>query len=212
MSRAGVVYEAVGIEPVLHTRTRTKPEVKGLANELAAVKGELERIDEALSRLHARKSKLLAVQVALSDVAGQLTIPELPAVVPAVRANERYGARGNLRNLLREMLQKAYPLAVDTLSMTDAVVARFGLTFPNAKARQRFRKYSVSNTLLKLFDRGEVERVHDFRALPNSVGAWRWKVEAPTLDQLRRDGADLTGLTGAVCAEGDFCPEGEPWR
>lgn len=88
--------EVVEPEPALHTRTRTKPEVKWLANELAAVKGELERIDEALSRLHARKSKLLAVQVALSDVAGQLTIPELPAVVPAVRAHERYGARGNL--------------------------------------------------------------------------------------------------------------------
>lgn len=77
------------------SRTRTSSEVKWLANELAAVKGELERIDEALSRLLARKERLLAVQRAMSDVAGQLTIPELPTVVPAVRAHERYGARGN---------------------------------------------------------------------------------------------------------------------
>ena len=53
--------------------------------------------------------------------------------------------------------------ALDTLALTEVVVARFGLTFPNAKARQRFRKYSVNHTLQKLHARGEVERLHDVR-------------------------------------------------
>lgn len=57
------------------SRTRTSSEVKWLANELAAVKGELERIDEALSRLLARKERLLAVQRAMSNVADQLPSP-----------------------------------------------------------------------------------------------------------------------------------------
>lgn len=165
-------------------RTRTRSEVKWLANELAAVAGELERVDEALRRLQARKEHLLGVHAALSDVAGLLTVPELPAVVPAVKAHRDLGGRGSLRNCIREALKAAYPQALDTLALTEVVAASFGLTFPNAKARQRFRKYSVNHTLQKLHARGEVERLHDVRVTPNSVGAWRWKAQVPTLDEL----------------------------
>jgi hypothetical protein len=159
--------------------------VKWLANELAAVAGELELVDEALRRLQARKERLLGVHAALSDVAGLLTVPELPAVVPAVRAHGRYGERGGLRAFLRELLQTAYPSALDTLALTEAAVQHFGLTFPNAEARSRYRDQSVATAMRRLHERGEVERLHDFRVTPNSVGAWRWKVDAPTLDELR---------------------------
>lgn len=43
------------------TRTRTPSEIKWLANELAATKGELERIDDELARLRARRKRLKAV-------------------------------------------------------------------------------------------------------------------------------------------------------
>jgi hypothetical protein len=166
-------------------RTRTRSEVKWLANELAAVTGELERIEVELARLQARKEHLLGVRAALSAVAGLLTVPELPSVVPAVKTHRDLGGRGSLRNCIREALKAAHPQALDTLALTEVVVARFGLTFPNAKARQRFRKYSVNHTLQKLQARGEVERLHDFRVTPNSVGAWRWRVQVLTLDELR---------------------------
>lgn len=221
--------EVVEPEPALHTRTRTKPEVKWLANELAAVKGELERIDEALSRLHARKSKLLAVQVALSDVAGQLTIPELPAVVPAVRAHERYGARGNLRNLLRGMLQKAYPQGVSTSTLADAVIEAFGLRIPGPRERKRLVDNSIRSALTRLYAQGEIEPMHARNQAGGRVGlltqsgVWRWKVDAPSLDELhratarqRKDEECLEGRASEVAqlvgSEGFVAQEGESWR
>lgn len=219
------------VEPELapHTRTRTSPEVKWLANELAAVKGELERIEEALARLHARKSKLLAVQVALSDVAGQLTIPELPAVVPAVRANERYGARGNLRNLLRGMLQKAYPQGVSTSTLADAVIEAFGLRIPGPRERKRLVDNSIRSALTRLYARGEIEPMHSRNQASSRVGllaqsgVWRWKVDAPSLDDLHRatteQGADTARLERRALAEAEarvsesrVAQEGELWR
>lgn len=190
MSQVEVVEEAAGIEPVLHVRTRTRPEVKWLANELAAVKGELERIDEALSRLLARKERLLAVQLAMSDVADQLTIPELPTVVPAVRAHERYGARGNLRNLLREILRKAYPQGVSTSTLADAVIEAFGLRIPGPMERKRLVDNSIRSALTRLHAQGEIEPMHARHqpggraGLAVQSGVWRWKVDAPSLDDL----------------------------
>lgn len=192
--------------------------MKWLANELAAVAGELERVDEALRRLQARKERLLGVHAALSDVAGLLTVPELPAVVPAVRAHSRYGKRGALRALLRELLRAAYPGAVDTLALTEAAVRRFGLTFPNAEERSLFRSESVGKALRRLCERGEVERLHDIRVTPNSVGAWRWKVEAPSLEELRDAtdpdagaGSNAGSAAGSLLGQADLSREAA-WR
>lgn len=115
-----------------------------------------------------------------------LTVPELPAVVPAVRAHGRYGVREGLRDFLCATLQSAYPGAIDTLTLVDAAARQFGLTFPNAEARHRFRDESVGKALRNLFAREEIERLHDFKVTPNSVGAWRWKVEMPALEELRK--------------------------
>lgn len=211
------------------TRTRTRSEVKWLANELAAVKGELERIEEALARLHARKSKLLAVQVALSDVAGQLTIPELPTVVPAVRAHERYGARGNLRNLLREILRKAYPQGVSTSTLADAVIETFGLRITGPKERKRLVDNSIRSALTKLHTQGEIEPMHAHNLAGGRVGlavqsgVWRWKVDAPSLEELHRStteqAADMARLEQLALAEAEVdasecrvAQEGELWR
>lgn len=216
-------------ELVPHTRTRTRPEVKWLANELAAVKGELERIEEALARLHARKSKLLVVQVALSDVAGQLTIPELPTVVPAVRAHERYGARGNMRNLLRGILRKAYPQGVSTSTLADAVIETFGLRITGPKERKRLVDNSIRSALTKLHTQGEIEPIHARNqpggrlGLAVQSGVWRWKVDAPSLEELHRStteqGADTARLEQLALAEAEVdasecrvAQEGELWR
>lgn len=229
MSRTGVVDEAAGIEPALHMRTRTRPEVKWLANELAAVKGELERIDEALSRLLSRKERLLAVQRAMTDVAGQLTIPELPSVVPAVRAHERYGARGNLRNLLRGILRKAYPQGVSTSTLADAVIEAFGLRIPGPRERKRLVDNSIRSALTKLHTQGEIEPMHARNQLGGRVGlvvqsgVWRWKVDAPSLDDLHRaateQGAHTARLEQLALAEAEVdasecrvAQEGELWR
>lgn len=221
--------EEVEPELALHTRTRTRPEVKWLANELAAVKGELKRIDEALSRLLARKERLLAVQLAMSDVADQLTIPELPTVVPAVRAHERYGARGNLRNLLREILRKAYPLGVSTSTLADAAIESFGLRIPGPMERKRLVDNSIRSALTRLHAQGEIEPMHARNQAGGRVGlavqsgVWRWKVNAPSLDELhratarqRKDDECLEGRASDVAqmavSEGVVAQENESWR
>lgn len=203
--------------------------MKWLANELAAVKGELERIDEALSRLLARKERLLAVQRAMTDVAGQLTIPELPTAVPAVRAHERYGARGNLRNLLREILRKAYPQGVSTSTLTDAVIETFGLRITGPKERKRLVDNSIRSALTKLHTQGEIEPIHARSQAGGRVGlvvqsgVWRWKVDVPSLEELHRStteqGADTARLEQRTPAEAEVgasesrgAQEGELWR
>ena len=181
-----------------HVRTRTSPDVKWVANELAAVMGELDRIDETLTRLSARKAHLLEVRAALSSVAGQLAVPELPEVMPSVRAHERYGPRGSLRNFLREVLAKAYPKGVTTAALTDAVVEVFDLQLAGPEERNRLHKNSVRSALKAMHGRGEIEPVHGRVKTGGAVkavkavgtvgqsGVWRLKVGAPSMDELRK--------------------------
>lgn len=130
----------------------------------------------------------MAVQRAMADVAGQLTIPELPSVVPAVRAHERYGARGNLRNLLREILRKAYPQGVSTPTLADAVIEAFGLHIPGPMERKRLVDNSIRSALTKLHTQGEIDPIHARSQAGGRVGlvvqsgVWRWKVNVLSED------------------------------
>ncbi len=191
-------------------RTHTRSDVKWLANELATTAGELERVNAELARLKARRRRLEAVHVALAHVAGQVGVPELPAVVPVVKANDKYGGRGNLRNFIRDMLKAAHPQALDTRTMADAAAKRFEMTFADAGARNHFRKYAVARALQNLRARDEVERLHNCDVAPNMVGVWRWKVVAPTVDELRLASASLAGLGGTASAEPVASPGGPP--
>lgn len=205
-----------------HVRTRTAPEVKWVANELAAVMGELDRIDETLARLTARKAHLLEVRAALSSVAGQLAVPELPDVMPSVRAHERYGARGSLRNFLREVLAKAYPKGVTTAALTEAVVEAFGLYIAGPDERNRLRKNSVRSALKAMHGRGEVEPVHGRLKTGGSLkslrtvgtvaqsGVWRLKVEAPSMEELRKVAAEVLSEDGSG-EPGDGVQMAEGW-
>ncbi|MFW2357246.1 MAG: hypothetical protein ACN4F8_17100, partial [Hydrogenophaga sp.] len=91
------------------SRERTPPDLKWLLNERAAVAGELASIEAEVKRLSLRKEHLLRVQTALGDVYPQVA-PTLPFVdAPPVKANTRYGGRGNLINLVRATLRAAHP-------------------------------------------------------------------------------------------------------
>lgn len=168
-------------------RTRTPPDVKWLANELAATAGELERIDVELARLQERRARLAVTHSAMSQVAGQLAYPQLPDVVPAVKAHRGYGKRGVLRGWLKELLQGALPQAVDTTTMMRMAETAFGLAFSTPRARDCYRKNSLTRQLRVLFEQGLVERLHlpDGGGTGGTGGVWRWKAEMSTLDALR---------------------------
>jgi hypothetical protein len=172
-------------------RTRTPPTVKWLANELAAMAGELERIDEELVRLQARRAHIVAVRAAMGGVADLLVVPQLAGAVPAVRAHTTFGDRGSLRNVVRACLREAHPAPVDIRAVTAVVVEHFELTFASLKERQRFQHHSVGRTLHRLFERGEVERVSDPRVTRHLPSIWRWKVEGGTLDELAQRAAAI---------------------
>ncbi len=87
------------------TRTRTLPEIKWLANELAATKGELEHIDEKLARLRARRKRLNAVYASLSRVSALVEAPGMENAVPAVRAHPSLGGRRTIVGFYRATLR-----------------------------------------------------------------------------------------------------------
>lgn len=147
--------------------------------------GELERIDEELARLSARRAHLVKVRSALVEVGAISHAPGLDGLVSPVRAQEQYGGRGVLRNWLRRLLKEAAPAAVDTRTMVQLAEETFHLDFPTYRERDRFRKNALTRALRAMLDMGEVERVHDTKAAAGSAGVWRWKT-APSMDVVRR--------------------------
>lgn len=162
----------------------TRPDIKWLANELAATAGELERIDEELVRLAARRAHLEEVRRALSQVSGLVGAPALEMSVPAVRAHGKYGGRGQLRSWLKRLLQEAAPGAVDTPTMVRLAEDAFNLSLASNEERDRYRKNCLTRQLRWFLEKDLVERVHDVRAAAGSVGVWRWKTTVPTIGEL----------------------------
>lgn len=166
------------------TRPWTPPVAKWTANELAALKGELDVIDRELNALRRRRAAVCARVDALSTVLGMVA-PEVPLVhVPVVRAHKRFGGRGNLRGWLLATLEAAFPKALDTLALLDAAEKAFGLTFESKDARARFRDNSLAKALRVAAAAGEVERV-ETSALFNTPGVWRWRPPQSALAELR---------------------------
>lgn len=164
-------------------RRHTRPEIKWLANELAAVRGELERLDEELLRMQERRAQLQAAYAAMSQVAGQLGALNLPMQVPTVRAHDaRYGGRGNLSNWAKETLKAAYPQALDTLLLLELATLEFKLNFSAPKARRRYNDNVFRPMLKRLLNQGFLERV-EVEGL--SSPSWRWTGKAPTMAELR---------------------------
>lgn len=58
-----------------------------LANDLAAIMGELERIDAALAELTARRARLEIERIALVGVGEVVGLERLQQLVPAVRVH-----------------------------------------------------------------------------------------------------------------------------
>lgn len=202
-------------EPV--RRTRTPSAVKWLANELAAVNGELERIDEELSRLAERRQRLLQVRESLSCVAAQLAVPQLPTVVPALRSQDRFGAKGALRNLMRQVLRAAYPQGVSTSTMADAVIQAFNLNVTGPRERERLIDNTIRSNLTKLHRQGEIEPLHQQgrqfgrAGLIAQSGVWRWKMVQPTWQELQQAAKRKTEAKDDR-QEGSAIQEDEPWR
>ncbi len=168
------------------TRQRTPPVVKWVANELAALKGEVADLDQRIAQLQARRNAVYSKVEALSQVFGTVA-PDLPlTLVPAVHAHGPYGGRGNLRAWLKQTLEAAYPQAVTMDALIAGAESAFGLQLDSVAERTRFRKNSMGRALRKALDAGEVERLHPQE--PGGLvvsGAWRWRPPNQALTELQ---------------------------
>ena len=155
------------------------PETKWLLNERAVVLGELQAIEDELGQLAGRKQQLTDLLAALENVYSQVApmVPAAPGLV--VHSHARYGGRGNCIKWVREVLQKAYPAALDTAALTLAAEGTFGLTHVTAEQRRKFRNNSLRTALRALSAQGEAERLHDYRGVPHRAGVWRWVPPEP---------------------------------
>lgn len=158
------------------TRPRTPSDQKWLINERAVLAGQLQALEAEEARLAARKAYLRRMLDALDSAHAQL-VPEAPVMpVFVVNAHSRYGGRGNCIRWVRETLQTAYPLGVDTSTLTRAAEKAFGLDLADAQHRGRFRRNSLRAALRKLLVQGEAERLHRPAGdgIPDLAGQWRW--------------------------------------
>jgi len=71
-------------------RTCTPSDLKWTVNELAAVKGEIEHIDQEMARLKQRRVRLMRMAKALFSVAPLIAAEMHPAVVEPVHTHACY--------------------------------------------------------------------------------------------------------------------------
>lgn len=143
-------------------RTRTSPEQKWLINERAVLAGRIAYLQRMLNARDSAHAQLVP------------DAPPMPVLI--VNAHSRYGGRGNCIRWVRETLQAAYPLGVDTSTLTRAAEKAFGLDLADAQHRGRFRRNSLRSALRKLLAQGEVERLHRpaSEGIRDLAGQWRW--------------------------------------
>lgn len=160
---------------------RTRPDVKWLINEAAALAGELERVDQELIRLTAHREAVRQAHDAcvqtLAYVSGRQSLPGLPTV----RAHRQYGGRGKLRAFLQIVLREAAPESFTTAELAQRAVAHFGLTLSCPKELYDFKVNSVGRALRALQAREIVERLVTPHRVKGAQGSWRWRDELPTL-------------------------------
>lgn len=153
---------------------------------MAAIAGELERVDEQLERLKTHRAQLEVQRASLSQVGAVMGVADLLALMPALRVHKAYGGRGFLADWIRELLKAAAPSAVDMHTLALLAEQHFRLEFPTPGDRDLYRMNSLGRAVRKLVARGTVERLHDPHCAC-SPALWRWKSECPDLALLARD-------------------------
>lgn len=154
-------------------RRRTAPEAKWLVNELAALRGRLDKVRERTAALRKKEVVLEKKIEALELVAAKVRLPEGTTPPFTIRPWERYGKRGSLNKLLLDTLEAAYPDSVSTNHFVERVTkeTRFSLDF--SLQDLRLIRQSVLRRLKHLRDAGKLERAGQQGTEANGVAVWR---------------------------------------
>lgn len=182
-------------------RRRTAPEAKWLVNELAALRGRLDKVRERAAALRLKESALEKKIEALELVAEKVRLPEGTTPPFTIRPWERYGKRGSLNSLLLGALEKAYPEGVTTNDFVNLAVQNIQFAADFSMEDLREVRLSVLRRLKHLRDAGKLERVGQLGTEANGVAVWRL---------VRRTDVSLERLQGLAQAahERDVAEEG----
>lgn len=153
-----------------------------MANELAAVTGELARLEEHICVLTARRQELLKVRDSLELAGRVLGAAAVMAHVPEVRPHR--GRRGRLLPFLKAAVKQAAPASLNTATLARMAKDQLGFRFETDKAWAQFRDNNVSRALRKLAAAGDIERANEIGAARATGGEWRWKAGPGAQDLL----------------------------
>lgn len=179
-------------------RRRTSPHAKWALNEVAALRGELKKVLTRISDLRQREDRLRTKIAALETVLSQLSVPVGVEAPLAVNAHTRYGARGQLTEMLIAALVHYGPAGATTPTLSNLVADRFNLQLADWKDRKDLLR-NVTRRLKHMEASGRAEQF--FEGETYQVGQpkrWRLSRTAPTLNELR-----------TVAENVDSCPESE---
>lgn len=155
---------------------KTPSYLKGLAETRARVAAEVQRYqklqDEIGQALATAQAELDACDRLIRKFDERLN-PELIHPIKAWKG--RYGARGNLRQALLDILKEKAPSALSTVELGIELQLRLELDFITSQERGKWLQNSVTRRLRVLVLEGLVERLHDPNI--NTFGYWRWKGE-----------------------------------
>lgn len=156
----------------VRVRRRASPEAKWLVNELAALRGQLEKVRERMTSLQVKESNLEKKIAAIELVAAKVRLPEGCDPPITIRPWERYGKRGSLSELLMATLEEAYPKGVTTNEFIDRIVASTSFSKDFSLQDLRDIRHSVLRRLKHLRQAGKLERLGQIGLEANGVAVW----------------------------------------
>lgn len=184
---------------------RTRSETKWLINEIAALAGDLERIDREMADLATRRERELAAlagqrektrrarEACLATLAITASMTT-EAKLPVVHAHRPYDRRGGLLAFLRAAITQAAPSAVNTEYLARMALEHMGLEIASPKEYSRFKHNTVGRALRRFEEDGFVQRIATRTVGGAPFSAWRLKAAIPTLDALR-ESIELTDIS-----------------
>lgn len=176
---------------------KTHSHLKGLAETRARADGDMHRLQQLLDEIDPMLAEAVRIQTIHAQVTAKLAAARAerdacdllirkfddrldPEQIAPIRAFKgRYGARGQLRATLIEVLRLISPAEVSTSELCILLIAELKLDFLTVAERARWAHNSVGRGLKRLVDEGVVERLHDPTLRDFSVGRWKLKEHGP---------------------------------
>ncbi len=139
------------------TRTRTHPGLKWLANERAALSGELLEIERQMALLQGKRAQTESMLHSMDETIRRFDASLDPTRIRPVQATtERYGGRGHLQRTLARLIADAGPEGISSRLLAPLAVAELGLPLASRAEVERWWRQRGRSAARKLAAAGRV--------------------------------------------------------